>query len=102
VRNFHVLSAGCSPVAWVYFREALGKNCNFRLTKFPAVIFFLFLVIKTLELKLDPDPHWDLDPDPQLEKMLDPQPWRGAENKSLSRDRRLYKKIVSYARPPSL
>jgi hypothetical protein len=30
------------------------------------------LVIKTLDLELDPDPHWGLDPDPQLEKMMDP------------------------------
>jgi hypothetical protein len=33
------------------------------------------LVVKTLDLKLDPDPHWDLDPDPQLENMLDPDPY---------------------------
>jgi hypothetical protein len=33
------------------------------------------LVIKTLDLELDPDPHWDLDPDPRLEKMLDPDPY---------------------------
>jgi hypothetical protein len=40
------------------------------------------LVIKTLDLELDPDPHWDLNP--ELGKMLDPdqhkinadpQPW---------------------------
>jgi hypothetical protein len=30
------------------------------------------LVIKTLDLELDPDPHWDLNP--ELEKMLDPDP----------------------------
>jgi hypothetical protein len=34
------------------------------------------LVIKTLYLELDPDPHRDLDPDPQLEKMLDPDPYQ--------------------------
>jgi hypothetical protein len=33
------------------------------------------LVIKTLDPKLVPDPHWDLDPDPQFEKMLDPDPY---------------------------
>jgi hypothetical protein len=33
------------------------------------------LVIKILDLELDPDPHLDLDPDPQLEKMLDPNPY---------------------------
>jgi hypothetical protein len=43
--------------------------------KFPPVNFFQFLVIKALDLELDPDPHWDLDPDPQLEKMLDPDPY---------------------------
>jgi hypothetical protein len=32
------------------------------------------LVIKTLDLELDPDPHWD--PDPQLGKMLDPDPYQ--------------------------
>jgi hypothetical protein len=40
------------------------------LKKFPAVNFFQFLVIKTLDLELDP--HWDLDPDPHSEKNLDP------------------------------
>ncbi len=45
-----------SPVAWASFREALGKvKSNFGKK---------FLVIKTLDLELDPDPHWDLDPDP--------------------------------------
>jgi hypothetical protein len=34
--------------------------------KFPAVNFLNFLVIKILDLELDPDP--------QLEKMLDPDP----------------------------
>jgi hypothetical protein len=31
---------------------------------------FSNLVIKTLDLELDPDPHWDLNPDPQSEKMF--------------------------------
>jgi hypothetical protein len=41
------------------------------------VIVFQFLVIKSQDLELDPDPHWVLDPDkdPQLEKMLDPNPY---------------------------
>jgi hypothetical protein len=33
------------------------------------------LVIKTLDLELNPDPHWDLDPDLQLEKKLDLDPY---------------------------
>jgi hypothetical protein len=57
----------------------LKKNQN---QKFPAVNFFQFFVIITLDLVVNPDPHWDLDPDPlwdldpalQLEKMLDPDP----------------------------
>jgi hypothetical protein len=36
--------------------------------KFYSCLFFLFLVIKTLDLELD------TDPDPQLGKMLDPDP----------------------------
>jgi hypothetical protein len=56
--------------------------------KIPAVNFSLFFVIKTL----DQDPHWHLDPDMQLEKMLDSQPLKEPENKSLTRDRRHYKK----------
>jgi hypothetical protein len=40
--------------------------------KFPAVNFLQLLVIKTLDLGLDPDPLWDLNP--KLEKMLDPDP----------------------------
>jgi hypothetical protein len=61
-----------SPVAWASFiRRGLGisklqflnkKNIIF----FSALNFFQFLVIKTL----DPE----LDPDPKLEKMLDPDP----------------------------
>ncbi len=35
---------------------------------FTAVSLFQFLVIKTLDSELNPDP------DPQLEKMLDPDP----------------------------
>ncbi len=38
-----------------------------------AIGFFQFLVIKALDLELDPDPHWDLDP--QLNKMLDQDPY---------------------------
>jgi hypothetical protein len=33
------------------------------------------MVIKTLDLELDLDPHWDHDPDPQLEKMINPDPY---------------------------
>jgi hypothetical protein len=34
------------------------------------------LIIKTLDLEMDPDPvpQWDLDPDPQFKKMPDPYP----------------------------
>jgi hypothetical protein len=34
-----------------------------------------FLVIKALDLELDPDPQWGLDPNPQLDEMLDPDPY---------------------------
>jgi hypothetical protein len=37
---------------------------------FTALIFFQFLVIKTLDSELDPDPY----PDLQLGEMLDPDP----------------------------
>ncbi len=39
--------------------------------KIPAVNLFQLLVVKTLDLELDLDPHWDPNPDPQLEKMPD-------------------------------
>jgi hypothetical protein len=39
---------------------------------FTAVYFVQFLVIKTLDSKLDPDPY--PEPDPLLGKMLDPDP----------------------------
>jgi hypothetical protein len=56
-------------IDWAFFRdkktEIFEKNIY---KKFPAVKFFQFS--NTLELELDPDPHWD--PHPQLEKMLDP------------------------------
>ncbi len=45
-----------------------------KIKKIPAVIFSQFLVIKTMDLKLDPDPYPDLDPNPQLEKILDSDP----------------------------
>jgi hypothetical protein len=33
--------------------------------------------IKTLDLEVDPDPHWDLDPYFEIRKNADPypQPW---------------------------
>ncbi len=60
-----------SPVACASYMETWGKqNCNFYIKKniwfFPAVNFFKFLVIKTLDSEMDPDP--------QLGKMLDPDP----------------------------
>ncbi len=80
-RIFMFWSAGCSLLRVEGFSCSLGvlkgglgisklhflfKKVN---TKFPAVNFFQFLAIRTLDLELDSDPHWDLDPDPQLEKM---------------------------------
>ncbi len=38
------------------------------------IAIFFFLVIQTLDVELDSDPHWDLDLDPELEKKLDPDP----------------------------
>jgi hypothetical protein len=65
----------------VLFLRAEGFSCslgNFLSKKyiknFSCNFFFQLLVIETLDLELDPDPHWDLDSDLQLEKMLDPYP----------------------------
>jgi hypothetical protein len=41
------------------------------------------LVIKILDLELNPDPHWYLDPDPEIEKMLDLDPYPDPHFKSM-------------------
>jgi hypothetical protein len=81
-KKFHVLNC------WMFFFGAEGFSCSlgvlyrglgksklqfntiFHIKNpiFPALNFSQFLVIKTLDPELDPNPH----PDPQLEKMLDP------------------------------
>jgi hypothetical protein len=58
---------------WLKASPAIFDQKN--LKKFvPAVNFLYFwtLVIKTLDMELDPDPN--MDPDTRLEKMLDPDP----------------------------
>jgi hypothetical protein len=57
-----------SPVAWASFLEPQGEaNCNFGSKEDTFFVFceiFLFLVIKTLDPELDPDPQLENMPDP--------------------------------------
>ncbi len=50
IRNFKFWIAGCSLLG--------AKGFSGRLDVFSAVSFFQFLVIKALDLVLDPDPDW--------------------------------------------
>jgi hypothetical protein len=54
------IHADPDPKPWLHAIFDFLKKFNF----FPTLIFFQFLVIKTLDPDLDPHCHKKLDPDP--------------------------------------
>ncbi len=60
-----VLYVGLGRSKFQFLIKKINKN-------FPAVNFFKFLVIQTLDPEMDPDPS--MAPDPQFKKMPEPDP----------------------------